>query len=184
MAGRGAAGALGPARPGAPRPPCRWASRPLDDFNTGDNEGIGLLPRQPEDAACAGRSARGFIKPVLDRARQPRPRAPACWSRRSSSRTASAPPACSSARAAERVIARCRGEVVLTAGSIGSTQILAALRHRPRRLCCSGTASPLCRTSPASAATCRITCSIRAIYQGPGRQDAERDLPQPVPARR
>ena len=48
---------------------------------------------------------------------------PAAWWKASCS-TASAPSACAGGRTAKRGCARCRGEVILAAGSIGSTQIL------------------------------------------------------------
>ncbi len=95
--------------------------RPLDDFNTGDNEGTAYF-HVNQKKGLRWSSARGFIKPVIDdrdnldllsgvmveKVVVEGGRATAVQFRQGN----------------ESVVARCRGEVVLTAGSIGSTQIL------------------------------------------------------------
>ena len=95
--------------------------RPLDDFNTGDNEGTAYF-HVNQKKGLRWSSARGFIKPVIDdrdnldllsgvtveKVVVEGGRATAVQFRQGN----------------ESIVARCRGEVVLTAGSIGSTQIL------------------------------------------------------------
>lgn len=95
--------------------------RPLDDFNTGDNEGTAYF-HVNQKKGLRWSSARGFIKPVIDERDNldllsgvlvekvivENGRATGVQFR----------------QGGESRIARCRGEVVLTAGSIGSTQIL------------------------------------------------------------
>ena len=95
--------------------------RPLDDFNTGDNEGVSYF-HVNQKKGLRWSSARGFIKPVIDERDNldllsgvlvekvivENGRATGVQFR----------------QGGESVVARCRGEVVLTAGSIGSTQIL------------------------------------------------------------
>lgn len=95
--------------------------RPLDDFNTGDNEGVSYF-HVNQKKGLRWSSARGFIKPVIgtrpnltlmsgvlvEKVIVENGRATGVQVR----------------QGGESVIARCRGEVVLTAGSIGSTQIL------------------------------------------------------------
>jgi choline dehydrogenase-like flavoprotein len=95
--------------------------RPLDDFNTGDNEGTAYF-HVNQKKGLRWSSARGFIKPVIDERDNldllsgvtvekvvvEGGRATAVQFRQGN----------------ESIVARCRGEVVLTAGSIGSTQIL------------------------------------------------------------
>ena len=95
--------------------------RPLDDFNTGDNEGTAYF-HVNQKKGLRWSSARGFIKPVIDERDNldllsgvlvekvivENGRATGVQFR----------------QGGESVVARCRGEVVLTAGSIGSTQIL------------------------------------------------------------
>lgn len=95
--------------------------RPLDDFNTGDNEGTAYF-HVNQKKGLRWSSARGFIKPIIDERENldllsgvlvekvivENGRATGVQFR----------------QGGESRIARCRGEVVLTAGSIGSTQIL------------------------------------------------------------
>ncbi|AVO47336.1 GMC family oxidoreductase [Phreatobacter cathodiphilus] len=95
--------------------------RPLDDFNTGDNEGTAYF-HVNQKKGLRWSSARGFVKPVIDERDNfdllsgvtvekvivEGGRATAVQFRQGN----------------ESVVARCRGEVVLTAGSIGTTQIL------------------------------------------------------------
>jgi len=95
--------------------------RPLDDFNTGDNEGTAYF-HVNQKKGLRWSSARGFIKPIIDERDNldllsgvlvekvivENGRATGVQFR----------------EGGESRIARCRGEVVLTAGSIGSTQIL------------------------------------------------------------
>jgi choline dehydrogenase len=75
-----------------------------------------------------------------------------------------------------RIEARCRGEVMLTAGSIGSTQILAALRHRPGDVACPH-GIPVVKEKPGVGRNLQDHLQQRAIYKVQRRQDAERDLP-------
>ncbi len=95
--------------------------RPLDDFNTGDNEGVSYF-HVNQKKGLRWSSARGFLKPIIDERENldllsgvlvekvivENGRATGVQFR----------------QGGESRIARCRGEVVLTAGSIGSTQIL------------------------------------------------------------
>jgi choline dehydrogenase len=95
--------------------------RPLDDFNTGDNEGTAYF-HVNQKKGLRWSSARGFLKPIIDERDNldllsgvlvekvivEDGRATAVQIR----------------QGGESVRVRCRGEVVLTAGSIGSTQIL------------------------------------------------------------
>ncbi len=95
--------------------------RPLDDFNTGDNEGTAYF-HVNQKKGLRWSAARGFIKPIIDERDNldllsgvlvekvivEDGRATAVQIR----------------QGGESVRVRCRGEVVLTAGSIGSTQIL------------------------------------------------------------
>ncbi len=55
--------------------------------------------------------------------------------------------------------ARCQGEVILAAGSIGSPHIM-LLSGIGRRINYGSTASRWCWTGPASAPTCTIICSF------------------------
>jgi len=95
--------------------------RPLDDFNTGDNEGTAYF-HVNQKKGLRWSAARGFLKPIIDERDNldllsgvlvekvivEDGRATAVQIR----------------QGGESVRVRCRGEVVLTAGSIGSTQIL------------------------------------------------------------
>ena len=134
----------------------RPASRRIDDFNTGDNEGSGYF-QVNQKAGRRWSAARGFLKPVLSRANlrlETGCLVEARDVRRPARRRRALP-----RRTARRESARCRGEVILAAGAIGSTQAAAALRRRPGRAAARARHSDRCSTSRASARTCRIICS-------------------------
>ena len=94
--------------------------KPIDDFNSGDNEGSCYF-HVNQKRGRRWSAARGFLKPVLDRSNlrletgclvegvdcDGRRATGVRWRQRGAVRRA-----------------RCRGEVILAAGSIGSTQIL------------------------------------------------------------
>ena len=94
--------------------------RRIADFNTGDNEGVELFPRQPEARTPLVFGAR-FLKPVLNRANL-----------RLEKNVLVDRLIVENGRAVgvrfmqggEIVEARAKGEVILCAGSIGSTQVL------------------------------------------------------------
>ena len=83
---------------------------------------------------------------------------PAAWWRASCS-MASAPPACAGARTAARESARCRGEVILAAGSIGSVQLLMLSGVGPGGRAAGARHPGRARQAGRRAKTCRITCS-------------------------
>lgn len=95
--------------------------RPLDDFNTGDNEGTAYF-HVNQKKGLRWSSARGFIKPVID-ARDNFDLLSGVLVEKVIIENGRAT-GVQFRQGGESVIARCRGEVVLTAGSIGSTQIL------------------------------------------------------------
>jgi len=94
--------------------------KPTNDFNSGDNEGSGYF-HVNQKRGRRWSAARGFLKPVLHRANlsletgclvervlvEDKRAVGVAWRQGGTSR-----------------MARCRGEVILAAGSIGSTQIL------------------------------------------------------------
>ena len=101
-------------------PPSRPASRAFPDFNSGDNEGICAFHVNQKRGRRVS-TARAFLKPVLHRANlrletgclaegvvlDGKRAAGVRWRQDGQTRTA-----------------RCRGEVILAAGSLGSTQLL------------------------------------------------------------
>ena len=129
--------------------------KPIADFNTGDNEGSAYF-HVNQKRGRRWSAARGFLKPVLGR---PNLRLETgCLVGRivfDGKRAAGV----RFRQNGERQIARCRGEVILAAGAIGSPQILHAVRRRTRRRARASTASRSCSTGRASARTCRTICS-------------------------
>ncbi len=96
--------------------------RPLDDFNTGDNEGTAYF-HVNQKKGLRWSSARGFIKPVIDDPRDNLDLLSGVLVEKVIVENGRAT-GVQFRQGGESVVARCRGEVVLTAGSIGSTQIL------------------------------------------------------------
>ena len=98
----------------------KWASAKLPDFNTGDNEGVGYF-HVNQKRGRRWSSARGFLKPVLNRPNL-----------RLEKNVLVDRLIVENGRAVgvrfiqggEIVEARAKGEVILCAGSIGSTQVL------------------------------------------------------------
>ena len=91
-----------------------------DDFNTGDNEGCGYF-HVNQKRGRRWSSARGFLKPVMNR-RNLRVET-GCLAERIEFDGKRAT-AIRFRQNGETKIARCRGEVILAAGSIGSVQLL------------------------------------------------------------
>ena len=99
----------------------QYGIAPVDDFNTGDNEGSCYF-HVNQKRGRRWSAARGFLKPVLNR--QNLRLETGCLVEGLDLRRASARSACAGGRTALRVRARCRGEVILAAGSIGSPHIM------------------------------------------------------------
>ncbi|MBI3434398.1 MAG: GMC family oxidoreductase N-terminal domain-containing protein [Proteobacteria bacterium] len=93
---------------------------PIADFNTGDNEGSCLF-HVNQKRGRRWSAARGFLKPVLGRANLRLETSCLVERIEFSGRRASG---VTFRRGGVSVTARCRGEVILAAGSIGSTQLL------------------------------------------------------------
>jgi len=95
--------------------------RRIADFNTGDNEGIKLFPRQPEARAAlvfgAGLSQAGVEPSQFAAGKE-------CAGRTASSSRTVRAVGVRFMQGNDVVEARTKGEVILCAGSIGSTQIL------------------------------------------------------------
>ncbi|MDP2804293.1 MAG: GMC family oxidoreductase N-terminal domain-containing protein [Phreatobacter sp.] len=138
--------------------------RPLDDFNTGDNEGTAYF-HVNQKKGLRWSAARGFIKPVIDgrdnldllsgvlveKVIVENGRATGVQFR----------------QGGESIIARCRGEVVLTAGSIGSTQILelSGIGHGE---VLSRHGIPVVQEKPGVGGNLQDHLQIRAIYKVDG----------------
>ena len=137
------------------RRPRNHGIKPIDDFNRGDNEGSAYF-HVNQRRGRRWSAARGFLKPVLNR---PNLRVETgClaervefdgwratgvrWRQDGASRTA-----------------RCSGEVILSAGSIGSAQLLLLSGIGPGAIC-SSSAFRSCSTGRASGRTCRTICSF------------------------
>ena len=91
-----------------------------DDFNTGDNEGCGYF-HVNQKMGRRWSSARGFLKPVLGRSNLRVETGMPCRAnrvRRQARDRRALPPEW------RAKLARCRGEVILSAGAIGSPQFL------------------------------------------------------------
>ena len=116
-----AAAVLGRSSMRSARPRRKWASRDDSDFNTGDNEGVSYF-HVNQKRGRRWSSARAFLKPALDRPNL-RLRDRRAGRTASCSRTA-APSASASGRTAQLIEARAKGEVILSAGAIGSPQVL------------------------------------------------------------
>ena len=99
----------------------QYGIRQVADFNTGDNEGSCYF-HVNQKRGRRWSAARGFLKPVLNR--QNLQLETGCLVEGLIFDGKRAPPACAGGRTASSVRARCRGEVILAAGSIGSPQIL------------------------------------------------------------
>ena len=125
--------------------------RKTPDFNTGDNEGVGYF-HVNQKRGRRWSSARGFLKPALTRPNL-----------RLETRVLVDRLIVENGRAVgvrffqggeqggEIVEARAKGEVILSAGAIGSIAGAASLRHRARRM--AGAARHRCRARPAGRRT-------------------------------
>lgn len=138
--------------------------RPLDDFNTGDNEGTAYF-HVNQKKGLRWSAARGFIKPIIDQRDNlellsgvlvekvivEEGRATAVQIR----------------QGGETLLLRCRGEVVLTAGSIGSTQILelSGIGHGD---VLSRHGIPVVKEKPGVGGNLQDHLQIRAIYKVQG----------------
>ena len=128
---------------------------PIPDFNTGDNEGSCVF-RVNQKRGRRWSAARGFLKPVLGRPNlrletqclveglvfDGKRAVGVRWRQNGATRSA-----------------RCRGEVVLAAGAIGSIQLLKLSGSAPPASS-SVWAFRSCSTGRAWARTCRIICSF------------------------
>jgi choline dehydrogenase-like flavoprotein len=94
--------------------------KPIDDFNCGDNEGCCLF-HVNQKRGRRWSAARGFLKPILSRSNL-RLETGCLVERVEFDRTRAIGVAWRQDGAARH--ARCRGEIILSAGSIGSTQLL------------------------------------------------------------
>ena len=171
IADRGAARALGHPRCVLSRPPSRPASSAIPDFNTGDNEGSCAF-HVNQQRGRRWSAARGFLKPVLKRPNlrletgclvegvvlDGKRAAGVRWRQGGSVRTA-----------------RCRGEVILAAGSIGSVQLLLLSGVGPGgQLQALGIPTVLDR--PGVGENLQDHLQLRLIYKVTGVDDAEREL--------
>ena len=135
--------------------------------------GLVRLPRQPEARPALVGGAR--LSQAGAQAAEPAAgdRLPG---RRRRVRRQARRPACAGGRTARRRSARCRGEVILAAGSIGSAQILHALRRRPGRRSSRELGIPVVLDKPGVGENLQDHLQLRLIYKVVGRQDAQRDL--------
>ena len=99
----------------------------IDDFNTGDNEGSAPY-HVNQKFGRRWSAARGFLKPALNRANLRLETGCLVERVEFDGRRAVG---VRFKQNGETKIARCRGEVILSAGSIGSIQTAAAVRRRP-----------------------------------------------------
>ncbi len=128
-----------------------------DDFNTGDNEGIGYF-HVNQQRGRRWSAARGFLKPVLQPA-EPAAWKPACHSRARRRRRAAAPSA-SHFRAGRRDATRRaprRGHPVGGRDRLAAAAGCSPASGRPSGCRALGIRS--CSTSRASARICRIICN-------------------------
>ena len=138
------------------RRPTQAGIPPIADFNTGDNEGSCYF-HVNQKRGRRWSAARGFLKPVLQPAEPAaRDRLPG---RSASSSTAQRAVGVRWRQDGAATSARCRGEVILSAGAIGSPQILLAVGRRPGGAAARARHRRSCSTSRASATTCRTICS-------------------------
>ena len=136
----------------------------VDDFNTGDNEGSCYF-HVNQKRGRRWSAARGFLKPVLNR--QNLRLETGClveglmfdgkratgvrWRQNGVARNA-----------------RCRGEVILAAGSIGSPQISDAVGRRARRAILSQLGIPVVLDRPGVGANLHDHLQLRMIYKVTG----------------
>ena len=81
------------------------------------------------------------------------------------------------ARTARSQTARCRGEVILAAGALGSPQTSDAVRRRPGRRSCASCGIAVVLDKPGVGENLQDHLQLRLIYKVTRRQDAQRDLP-------
>ena len=171
MAGRAAARAMGRAGRGRQRRRSRWAFRATPDFNTGDNTGVGYF-HVNQKRGVRWSAARAFLKPVLGRPNLRLETGVLVEKVVFEGRRAVG---VQFRQDGQLVEARARGEVILSAGAVGSPQILQLSgvgpadwlsRARHRR----GARQAGRRPQPAGP-----SAAARDL-QGAWRQDAERDL--------
>ncbi len=140
------------------RPPASSASQPVDDFNGGDNEGVGYFEVNQRNgmrwSAATGLPEAGAasaptstlvthaqaLRLPIDGGRVDRRRA-------------------SAIRAGHEVSATAREVHPRRPGAVNSPHLLRALGHRRADAAAAATASRSCTRCPASARTCRTTCS-------------------------
>ena len=150
----------------------------IADFNTGDNEGTSYF-HVNQKRGRRWSSARGFLKPVLNRGNL-----------RLEKNVLVDRLIIENGRAVgvrfmqggEVVEARTRGEVILCAGSIGSTQVLHRSGIGPSRLAVAARHRRRARQTGRGAQPAGPSAAARDL-QGPWRPHAERDLLQSAPAR-
>ena len=140
--------------PGARRP-TQYGIPTVDDFNTGDNEGSCYF-HVNQKRGRRWSAARGFLKPVLNRKNlrletgclvegsdfDGKRATGVRWRQNGATRTA-----------------RCRGEVILAAGSIGSPQIMMLSGVGPAADLAQARHSGRCSTDRASAPICTTICN-------------------------
>ena len=175
MAGRASAHALGHPRRRSRGRGERPASRTIDDFNTGDNEGSSYF-QVNQKRGRRWSAARGFLKPALNAA-QPAARDRRAWSSACCSTDGRADRRRRSGRGGEAMLARAAGEVVLAAGAVGSPQLLELSGIGDGARLAGARASASSTTCPASARTCRTTCSSGRSTRS-GRAHAQQRLRQ------
>ena len=143
----------------------------IDDFNTGDNEGS-CAYHVNQKRGRRWSAARGFLKPVLNRQNLRLETGCLVEAREFDGRRADG---VRFRQNGEAKIARCRGEVILAAGSIGSIADSAAVRRRPRRASARARHSRRARQAGRRREPAGPSAAAHDL-QGDRRQDAERDL--------
>ena len=139
----------------------RPASSAIDDFNTGDNEGS-CAYHVNQKRGRRWSAARGFLKPVLKR-----------QNLRLETGCLVEGVAFDGKRAAgvrfrqngESKLARCRGEVILAAGSIGSIADSAAVRRRARARNLRELGIPVVLDKPGVGENLQDHLQLRMIYK-------------------
>ena len=128
----------------------------IDDFNRGDNAGCGYF-QVNQRAACAGTRRKAFLRPAMNRPNltvMTDAQVTAADARRQARARASS--SCAAAQTSASPRAR---ETILAAGAIGSPQILQLSGIGPGALLQQHGHPGRCTSCPASARTCRTTCS-------------------------